>query len=127
MSAWHLVRRWSFCFACMVVLTPAFVHAATEDQIEAARVKGMDYLKTQQLTDGSWEYANYKTGITALTTLSLIENGMPVTDPVIDKGYRFVKRQAGEVKNTYEVSLSILLLARVGDRLDRATIRMLGA
>lgn len=115
---------WVFVTA---VLVPVGGIAATDDEIEKARVKGMDYLKTQQLTDGSWEYANYKTGITALTTLALIENGMPVTDPVVDKGYRFVKRQASEVKNTYEVALSVLLMARVGDRLDRSTIRLLGA
>lgn len=119
-------RYWIFgVFILGLPLTA--IHAATDDEIEAARVKGMDYLKSQQLNDGSWEYASYKTGITALTTLALIENGMSVNDPVIDKGYRFVKRQASEVKNTYEVSLSILLLARVGDRLDRPTIRQLGA
>ncbi len=111
----------------LVLFTSERAFAATEDEIETARVKGMDYLKTQQLTDGSWEFSGYKTGITALVTLSLIENGMPVTDPVVDKGYRFVKRQSSEVKNTYEVALSVLLMARVGDRLDRSTIRLLGA
>lgn len=111
----------------LLLMAPLRAIAATEAEVEAARVKGMEYLKSQQLTDGSWEFASYKTGITALATLSLIENGMPVTDPVIDKGYRFVKRQSDDVKNTYEVALSVLLLARVGDRLDRSTIRMLGA
>lgn len=127
MTGLSRICRWTLCLVAFAALTPQWVAGATDAEVEAARVKGMDYLKTQQLTDGSWEFANYKTGITALTTLSLIENGMPVTDPVIDRGYRFVKRQASEVKNTYEVALSILLMARVGDRLDRPTIRLLGA
>ncbi len=123
----HLFRCGGVLAVVFVLATAGAGFAATEDEIETARVKGMDYLKSQQLTDGSWEFSGYKTGITALATLSLIENGMPVTDPVIDKGYRFVKRQSSDVKNTYEVALSVLLLARVGDRLDRSTIRLLGA
>jgi hypothetical protein len=102
-------------------------HAATEAEIEQARLKGLEFIKGQQNTDGSWEYASYKTGITALCTLALIENGIPTSDPIVDKGYRYVKKQVGDVKNTYEVALSILLLARVGDRQDKTTIRTLGA
>ncbi len=127
---WNLSLRHGGRLALVLTFlaaTPSGASAATDAEIEAARLKGMEYLKSQQLNDGSWEFASYKTGITALATLSLIENGMPVTDPIIDKGYRFVKRQSSEVKNTYEVALSVLLLARVGDRLDRSTIRMLGA
>lgn len=111
--------------AALAVGRPAT--AATEQEIEAARLKGVEFLRSQQQTDGSWEFANYNTGCTALCTLALIENGVPLSDPVVDKGYKFVKKQASEVKNTYEVALSILLLARVGDRLDKPTIRMLGA
>jgi len=114
--------------AIVVLLTAArVVPAATEEQIEQARLKGMEFLKSQQTKDGNWEYPNYQTGITALCTLALIENGVPISDPVVDKGYRYVKKQVADVKNTYEIALSILLLARVGDRLDRPHIRTLGA
>lgn len=118
--------------ACFVVLLMAACGArsacaATDAEIEQARLKGVEFIKGQQGSDGGWEFANYKTGITALCTLALIENGVPITDPVVDKGYRFVKKQVSEVKNTYEVALSILLMARVGDRQDKPHIRTLGA
>ncbi len=101
--------------------------AATEEQIESARLKGIEFIKAQQSQDGSWDYPSYTTGVTALCTLALIENGVPLNDTVVDKGYRYVKKQVSEVDNTYEVALSVLLLARVGDRLDRPAIRILGA
>jgi hypothetical protein len=111
---------------CFWVAAPV-AFAATEAEIEQARLKGIEFIKSQQVSDGSWEFTNYKTGITALCTLALIENGVPLTDPAVDKGYRYVKKQVSEVKNTYEVALSILLLARVGDRQDKASIKTLGA
>ena len=123
--------RW-FGSACLVALAFAMVpaaevRAATEVEIEQARLKAVEFIKSKQESDGSWEFASYKTGITALCTLALIENGVPISDPVVDKGYRHIKKQVGEVKNTYEVALSVLLLDRVGDRQDRPAIRLLGA
>ncbi|GIX04851.1 MAG: hypothetical protein KatS3mg114_0720 [Planctomycetaceae bacterium] len=111
----------------LTCIIPVGLWAATDEQIEAARHKGIEFLKSQQLREGNWEYPNYTTGITALCTLALVENGLALNDPVVDKGYRYIKKQAAEVKNTYEIALSILLLARLGDRQDRTLIRNLGA
>lgn len=108
------------------IACPFLAQAATEAEIEAARLKGIEYIKSQQDTDGSWPYPNYTTGVTALCTLALIENGVPLNDSVVDKGYRYVRRQADGLDSTYEISLSILLMARVGNRLDRAAIRTMG-
>lgn len=125
-------RRWwvivgVLCGFCFCLAAPVVTTAATDDEIEAARLKGVEFLKQQQNTDGSWDYANYTTGVTALCTLALVENGIPVNDPVVERGYRYVKRRAPNLENTYEISLAVLLLARVGDRLDKTTIRALGA
>jgi hypothetical protein len=120
-----MARSWLLLAGCMLLVGPAW--AATPEEVEASRVKGIEFLKSQQSTDGSWDFPNYTTGITALCTLALVENGVPLSDPAVDKGYRFVKKQATDVDNTYEVALSVLLLARVGDRADRSTIRTLGA
>ena len=65
--------------------------------------------------------------MTALCTLALIENGTAIYDPIVDKGYRYVKKNAPDRKETYDITLCILLLARVGDRQDRPLIRALGA
>lgn len=107
--------------------TPPGLSAATDEEIEAARLKGIEFIKSQQSQDGSWDYPSYTTGITALCTLSLLENGVPLSDPVVDKGYRYVKKQVEDVGRTYDISLSVLLLARVGDRVDKPLIRTLGA
>lgn len=101
--------------------------AQTEIEITEARLKGIDYIKSKQDIDGSWPYEGHNTGITALCTLSLLENGVAIYDPAVDKGYRFVRKQAATNKDTYDLALGILLLSRVGDRQDRALIRGMGA
>ncbi|MBC8115515.1 MAG: hypothetical protein H7062_14110, partial [Candidatus Saccharimonas sp.] len=103
------------------------VFSQTDEQVEVARLKAIDYIRKQQQTDGRWEYTGHDTGITALCTLALIENGTAIYDPVVEKGYRYVKKHGPERKETYDIALSILLLARVGDRQDRPLIRALGA
>jgi hypothetical protein len=99
----------------------------TQDEIDAARHKGLEFIRSKQDTDGSWPYEGHNAGITALCTLALLENGAAPYDPVVDKGYRYVRRQATTVKDTYDITLSILLLARLGERQDRNLIRGLGA
>jgi hypothetical protein len=102
--------------------------AADEAAVEAGRLKGIEYLKSKQETDGSWVYEGHSVGITALCTLALIENGVPLYDPVVDKGYKRVRKGVdGELKQTYDLTLAALLLARVGDRADKALIRTIGA
>ncbi len=104
---------------------PAF--SQTDEQIDAARLKAIDFIRKQQQAAGHWEYTGHDTGITALCTLALIENGTAIYDPVVEKGYRYVKSQCPKRTETYDIALSILLLARVGDRQDRPLIRTLGA
>lgn len=123
---WHLYRL-VLAGAWLLVANPAFVRAQTDEEISAARLKGVEYLKYQQEKDGSWKYENHAVGITALCTLALIENGTPIYDPVVEKGYRFVRKNCVDEKQTYDLALSILLLARVGDRQDRGQIRTMGA
>ncbi|WLD10167.1 prenyltransferase/squalene oxidase repeat-containing protein [Planctellipticum variicoloris] len=124
--------RWHFCRlflagVWLLVSSSAFLQAQTDEEISAARLKGVEYLKFTQGKDGSWEYENHAVGITALCTLALIENGTPIYDPVVEKGYRFVRKNCAGEKQTYDLALSILLLSRVGDRQDRGQIRTMGA
>jgi len=117
----------------LVLATGVFLLAATQaqaqtdEEVETARLKALDFIRSQQKTDGSWEYPNHDVGITSLCTLALIENGTAIYDTGVDKGYRYVRKNAPEQKSTYDISLGILLLARVGDRQDRPIIRALGA
>ena len=103
------------------------VQAQSDQEIADCRLKGIEFLKDQQEKDGSWEYENHSVGITALCTLALIENGTPIYDPIVERGYRFVRKNCLKEKQTYDLALGILLLARVGDRQDRGPIRTMGA
>lgn len=118
-------------FLAMLILlsgSQEIARAADPAAIEEGRLKGIEYLKSKQEADGSWVYEGHKVGITALCTLALIENGVPLYDPVVDKGYKSVRRGIdGELKQTYDLTLAALLLARVGDRADKALIRTIGA
>ena len=123
-------RVWGLVLAVLSVVmfadAPRAV-AQTDEQVDAARLKALAYIRKQQESDGRWIYTGHETGITALCTLALIENGAAIYDPAVDKGYRYVKKNAPARTETYDISLSILMLARVGDRQDRPLIRTLGA
>jgi hypothetical protein len=122
-------KTWG-CVAFSFVLTlatAAFAEGPTEEEITKSRERGIQFLKLKQKPDGSWDFAGHDIGITALCTIALIENGMPVTDPVIQRGYEFVKKGTANLKNTYDLALVATLLSRVGDRRDRPQIKALAA
>lgn len=117
--------------ACLVLLScvgPAAAQdAPSERVITAARLRGIEFLKSKQLTDGSWEFTGHPVGITALCTLALLENGLPINDPAIEKGHRFVKRNIDDVTQTYDCTLAILLLSRIDEIGNKSEIRTLAA
>tara|TARA_R110002095_G_scaffold207151_1_gene191843 strand:- start:22240 stop:24390 length:2151 start_codon:yes stop_codon:yes gene_type:complete len=105
----------------------AVVQAQTDQEVTESRLKGIEFLKSQQQEDGSWEYEGHPVGITALCTMALLENGIPVNDPLIQKGREFVLKESEKLKSTYDLALAILLLSRVGDREDKVQIRRFAA
>ena len=122
---------------CPLVVLAAVVAAASpglaqvsppsEETITAARARGVKHLKSKQKKDGSWDFSGHEVGITALCTIALIENGVDLTDPIVQNGYEFVKKKAKEQKNTYDLALIIVMLQRMGDRRDRPLIRTMAA
>jgi hypothetical protein len=115
----------SIFLAC--VWAAATARAQTEEQVTAARNKGIKFLKDQQKSDGSWSFNGHDVGITALCTVALIENGVPLNDAALQKGYEYVKKHANPLKNTYDLSLVVVLLSRFGDRRDRPEIKKYAA
>lgn len=101
--------------------------APNESQITQARLKGVEFLKSKQRDEGNWEFPGHDVGITALCTLALLENGVPQSDPVIEKGQRFVKRNTKELGATYDIALAIVLLSRLDEYGNKQMIRDLGA
>lgn len=103
------------------------VPAVNESQVTQARLKGVEFLKSKQLDDGTWEFAGHEVGITSLCTLALLENGVPQSDPLIEKGHRYVKRNTKELGSTYDIALAIVLLSRLDEYGNKQMIRDLGA
>lgn len=111
----------------LLAISKSQAQAPGESQVTQARLKGVEFLKSKQIDDGSWEFAGHEVGITSLCTLALLENGIPQSDPVIEKGHRFVKRNTKELGSTYDIALAIVLLSRLDEHGNKPMIRDLGA
>lgn len=101
--------------------------AQEDEALTAARLRGVKFLKSRQKSDGSWQFTSHEVGITALCTVALIENGVETTESEVQNGYEYVKKRARDLKNTYDISLAIVLLQRMGDRRDKPLIKNLAA
>jgi hypothetical protein len=112
--------------------------------INAAIEAGVRYLRASQNPLGFWESKaagaeRWMAGYTALAGLTLIECGVPANDPGIQRAAEIVRRNVIPYPNpnpkvkqdvlddTYEVSLAILFLDRVGDKKDERLIQVLAA
>jgi len=112
---------------CLTTSAATPVYGQSDEEITTARLRGMKFLKDNQKADGNWEFGGHDVGITALCTIALIENGTPLNDPVVQKGYDYVRKNVTKLKNTYDLSLVIVLLSRFGDRRDKPQIKALAA
>lgn len=119
--------RLLLAFVLAFGLVTASAEAQISPQIDQARLKGIEFLKGEQYEDGSWSLTDHDVGITALCALALIENGVAVSDEVIEKAQRFIKKDMDETDGTCDIALSILFLHRVGGRDSRPDIRELAA
>jgi hypothetical protein len=122
--------RWFTLPLCAAIVATGFAsvsRGASEDEIEAARKAGMQYLLDAQTNDGSWDYPGHGVGITSLCAVALIENGVPIDDRAIERAHRYVLDNYLDVTQTYDISLAILFLSRLGDRDDKTAIRDLAA
>ena len=108
---------------------PQVLVAQSDDgsKLTEARLKGVEFLKSKQLSDGNWEFPGHDVGITSLCTLALVENGVSQFDPMIEKGHRYVKKNTKELGSTYDISLAIVLLSRLDEHSNKSVIRDLGA
>jgi hypothetical protein len=103
---------------------PPLSPAASGDPVEERRtddaiVKGVWFLRDRQQGDGAWGNG-YPVAYASLGGLTLLECGIPASDPAVQKCATLVRQQAGELgddKSTYQRALAILFL----DRLNQAT------
>lgn len=86
------------------------------DQLAKARQRGANFLKTSQANDGSWTSAEAP-GISGLVTFSLLQAGVPATDPTVEKALKhlgtFVQEDGGiyfpkSPHRNYETAICLL-------------------
>ena len=111
----------------LTAITATSLLAQDEKEIVAARERGVKFLQSVQKSDGRWEYKGHDLGITALCTIALIENGVPLEHDSVQKGYNYVKKNYRDLGNTYDLALGVVCLSRFGDRRDKPMIRELAA
>jgi hypothetical protein len=104
---------------------PSALPREMQAEVNRAIDKGLAYLKGKQQLSGSWE-GNYTTAYAALPALTLLECGVPASDPLVQKAAAFVRghvRTTASNRETYELSLALLFLDQLGEEKDRPIIR----
>jgi hypothetical protein len=93
-----------------------------QQRINAAIEKGVQYLKKTQQANGTWNQG-HGVGHAALGGLTLLECQVDPNDPSVQRAANFVRSQSANLAATYELSLAILFLDRLGDRRDQPLIQ----
>jgi hypothetical protein len=98
-----------------------------QNAVNKAIDRGVALLKETQKDSGAWPgYGNtafHHVGLTALPALTLLECGVSPKDEHIQQAARHVRDAIPDLKATYELSLCILFLDRLGEERDRPLIR----
>jgi WD40 repeat protein len=94
------------------------------ERILKAIERGLAYMRKNQGANGVWP-GGYPIGLAALPGLTLLECGVPPSDPQIQKAAAYVRSAIARFDRTYELSLAILFLDRLGDPMDEALIQSL--
>jgi hypothetical protein len=115
------------CFAPVSSLQAQRVplNRAEQAAVDRAIDAGTLFLKQTQGRLGTWaaDKGSHRVGYAALPGLTLLECGVPPSDPVIQRAARVIRLSARDLDTTYELSLAILFLDRLGNPRDRQLIQ----
>lgn len=122
---WAAVAFGVFFLAARVWADRLPLPAEEETAIKRAIDSGVRNLKKAQPLSGSWSPADdpHAAAYAALPGLALLECGVPKNDPVLLKAEAFVRKSLLTMDNTYDISLSILFLDRLGKKEDEKVIQ----
>lgn len=98
--------------------------------IERRIEMGVEFLKKQQKAAGHWGTSDkpregHNLGYTSLVGLTLVECGVPTSDVRLKAAANIIRANAHEIDSTYELSLAILFLDRMKDKVDKRVIQLL--
>lgn len=122
------VRAGGVIAALLTVWVPA-APAASQDEIDKAIQGGIAVLKAKYARGGGLgggvPSESYGIGPTCLSGLALLENGVPPNDDAIKAITQLVREAAYRELRTYQISLCLMYLDRLGDPADEPLIQML--
>lgn len=96
--------------------------------VSLAIARGDQYLVGRQTRDGSWNtWGDHELGETALAGMALLAAGRPVDSPSVVGAAEVVRRLAQSDTSTYDSSLAIMFLDRLGRPGDADLLRQLGS
>jgi hypothetical protein len=117
------------------VRSTVVVSMAEQRRIDDAVVKGVWFLKDHALDTGTWvdgipgvRNDAQSLGFASLPGLTLLECGVPASDPIVQRAARYVREHASREHtgtDTYQRSLAILFLDGLGNPQDKQVIQHL--
>ena len=113
-------------FTCQhtLVSTSPLAAEITAEQVNRAIDRGTAFLKNQHATNNDrWpEYGAVPGGVSALCTLSLLQAGLPVSDPTMQQSLEYL-RGLDDLKMVYARSLVTMVLCAAEPQRDRQLIQ----
>jgi hypothetical protein len=116
---------------------PGALTAVETKRVDTAIATGKAFLTRTQFNSGTWSSAvgvqagmgaverMWAVGYAALPGLTLLETGVPGKDAAVQRAAKFVRQYVQNQTRTYEISLVILFLDRLGEEKDLPLIRSL--
>jgi hypothetical protein len=121
---------WMYGFLAVAVtvpILPAVVCPAADPAASKAGItRGVEYLLQTQSRDGSWNTWGHELGETALAGMALLAGGQAVESQGVMAAAQVVRRLAKSDTSTYDTSLAIMFLDRLGQPIDAELLRELG-
>ena len=113
-----------YTFQTGIFSTSPLAAQVTAEQVNKAIDRGTSFLKNQYtINNNRWpEYGAVPGGVPALCTLSLLQSGVPLSDPVIQKSLEDL-RSLNDLKMVYARSLVIMALCAAEPLRDRQLIQ----
>jgi hypothetical protein len=103
--------------------------AAFKREIDSSVNRAINFLKNRQREDGLWAqmdgaggWSEQNVGATALCALALVECGVPIDDPCIERAAAVVRSRIREINYNYTLATALLFLDRVNKGDDTDTI-----
>ncbi|HEV2947206.1 MAG TPA: HEAT repeat domain-containing protein, partial [Gemmataceae bacterium] len=94
----------------------AIASAAGDEDIRKAVERGVESLRARQDNDGSWSFGNsgHAVGTSALVGLAMLECDVPGSDQAVKDAARAVRSGVSSINDTYDISLAVMFLDRLG-------------